>query len=161
MGTRRFPRWLTGLAVALLGGCAAFLANTDVSLVSLRLSSSSVEQGSVETSFRVLNHNTGNNRLVGVLYRFLVQSPEGWTEVAEGYSVQDVDLPTDLAVEFVYSFPVDASGGAERIEPAVERGEYRLEGELRVLGGLGEVQVPFHFSGNESGDPMEPEGRFE
>ena len=159
--SRRLPRWSTALAVGLLAGCAAFIANTDVSLVSLRLSSSSVERGSVETSFRVLNHNSGSSRLVGVLYHFLVLTSDGWTEVAEGYAVQDVELPSNRSVDVEYAFPIDAPGGVGPLESAVAGGEYRIEGELRVLSGLGEVQVPFHFSGDDGGDPGEPPRRFE
>ena len=157
-GTRGVRRWSGGLAVVVLAGCAAFIANTDVSLVSLRLSSSTVDGGSVETSFRVQNHNTGTSRLVGVLYHFLIETPDGWIQVAEGYSVQDLELPSRRPVDFAYSFPVDTDDGPSvALGPAVSRGEYRLEGELRVLGGLGEVQVPFHFTGNDGGDPGEPQ----
>ena len=93
------------------------------------------------------NRNSSESRLVGILYHFLVRSDDGWVEVAEGYSVQDVALPSNREVEVGYSFPVDLPDGRASTDSGFAQGDFRLEGELRVVGGLGQVQVPFSFDG--------------
>ncbi|MGI9628008.1 MAG: hypothetical protein ACR2QM_14315 [Longimicrobiales bacterium] len=140
------------LLAAVIGvtGCAAFLANADVSMVSLRATPGETTDQSVEATFQVLNRNTGETRLVGVLYRMLIREEGKWIEVGEGYSVQDIRLPKDEAVDFSYTFPVEAVDGRSPVRGITE-GEYRLEGELRVMGGLGQVQVPFSFDGPTPG----------
>lgn len=141
-------RRLPFLAAALVaGGCAAFIANADVSMISLRALPGAATDQSVEATFQVLNRNSGDNRLVGVLYRLLLREDGDWVEVGEGYSVQDIRLPTNEPVDFTYAFPVEVADGPS---PAalITDGGYRLEGELRVMGGLGQVQVPFSFDGS-------------
>lgn len=153
---RRMSR---SLAIALLGvvsaGCAAFLANTDVSMVSLAPVTLQGEGQRVQASFRVVNHNATQSQLVGVLYRLDLREPAGgWAEWAEGYSVQAVPLPPGQPTEV--TFTLDGLRGDEVPPQVFSDGAYRLVGELRVLGGLGEVQVPFSFPSEESGESGSP-----
>ena len=153
--------WGMTLIGVLATGCAAFLANTDISLVNLRLTSATSTDQTVETTFKVLSRNNGENRVVGVLYRLLVRTEEGWVEVAEGYSVQDLRLPTNQEVSLAYSFPVEGAAERSLAASGVRDGQYRLEGELRVMSGLGQIQMPFGFDGKDEGPgglegPSEP-----
>ena len=153
----RQTRHLTALALLslLCASCAAFLANTDVALVSLRPVSVQGSGSQIEARFSVLNHNSTPSRMVGILYRMDVRGADGrWVEAAEGYSVQDVNLPSGQPAEV--SFTLDGLVDAD-VSTALDEDRYRLVGELRVMGGLGEVQVPFSFpsDGEESSGPSD------
>ena len=147
------------ISAALIGlvttSCAAFLANTDVSLISL--GPVRVQGGAerIQASFRIVNHNSTPSQLVGILYRMDLRVPDGgWTEATEGYSVQELALPPGQPADV--TFTLDGLAGNQVTPVAVEEGAYRLVGELRVVGGLGEVQVPFSFPSDGSGDLQPP-----
>ena len=128
-----------------VSGCAAFLANTDVSMVNLRPVAVRGGEQSLEASFRIVNHNSTPSQLVGILYRMDLRGADGkWTEVAEGYSVQEVALPSGQPADVAFTLE-GVADDAPSLD-GLQKGAFRLVGELRVVGGLGEVQVPFDFS---------------
>ncbi|NNF27129.1 MAG: hypothetical protein HKN73_07915 [Gemmatimonadetes bacterium] len=152
------------LLSVLLAGCAAFLANTDVAMLSLGPVAVQGGGEKVQASFRVVNHNSTPSQLVGVLYRMDLRESGGrWAELTEGYSVQAVSLPPGQPADVTFTL----DGLAVDRVPAhvVDQGAYRLVGELRVIGGLGEVQVPFSFPSGDSEDsglfesPLGPDPR--
>ena len=147
------------LAAALSSeGCAAFLANTDVALLSLRAVDARAGTGAIEVSYQVVSHNTGPDRIVGMLYEVWIPSGGDWVSVGEGYDVKEVDLTKDVAVTVSSRLPIDMAAWPD-VSAAVARGDIRIDGELRVEGGLGLVQVPFAFMGGEGpANAMETDG---
>lgn len=132
-----------------VSACAAFIAGTDVSLVSLRSEVASVNEGSVAVALEVVNHNTGDHTVVGMLYHVDVETAAGWEEVGEGFLVQGGSLPRGEPVSMDFEIPLDLSEVTADVRERLgsEGVRIQIRGELRVRGGYGEAPAPFSIIG--------------
>lgn len=144
------------LAALALGGCAAFFQAPEVRVVGLRVVSLGVTSGTAELALEIWNENRSSLEVRGVRYRLDVRGPDDaeegsseWMRLGEGYhrSKTVVGAGDTTRVRIEVPFQYDAVGAAVRAFLRDGEVRYRLDGELRINGALGEYQVPLRTTG--------------
>ena len=152
---------LLSLAV-LTGACAAFFQEPEVRIVGIRVVSLGVSGGTAGVDLEVTNPNDRALRVVGVRYRLQVEdleateagdaeeSGEGrWRTLTEGARTEGVTLePRDTArIDLEVPFEYRLVGETVRALLQGREVEYRMDGEVRIDGPVGEIRVPVRTTG--------------
>jgi len=147
----RTRRWLAGLL--LTAGCAAFFEAPSVSIVGVRVVSLGLTGGTAALELQVANPNSHPIRITGVEYHLLVQEPdstqEAWTTLSRGDRREAVTLPARDSARVSLDVPFEYRSVGTVVRTLLQSGRlpYRLEGQVRVEGPVGELRVPLRTTG--------------
>jgi LEA14-like dessication related protein len=149
---RRLVGLLTVIALV-LSGCALFFENPTVTIADVRVTSVTLLGGTAEASLSVVNPNSFKLTAKEVRYRLSFadsQADEGWRTLTEGESDGQVEvLPRDSATVRL-ELPFRFADVGRALSSLMSEGElrYRLDGEVKVDGGIRDVRVPFDRRGS-------------
>jgi LEA14-like dessication related protein len=141
------------LAAAFLSGCALFSENPTLPLADVRVTSVTLLGGTAQASLNVVNPNGFKLTAKEVRYRLSFadsQADEGWRTLTEGESDGQVEVfPRDSAVVRL-ELPFRFADVGRALTSLMSQGElrYRLDGEVKVDGGIRDVRVPFDQRGS-------------
>lgn len=153
IGLRPVVHWAL-LALVWVGwACAAFFEEPEVRIVGIRVVSLGVSGGTAAVDLAVTNPNDRAIRVVGLRYRLQVEdlkAGEGeWRTLTEGFRSEGVTLePRDTAsVSVDVPFEYRIVGATVRALLQGRDVGYRLDGEVRIDGPVGEIRVPVRTTG--------------
>ncbi len=146
-------RWSLLWILVLLGSCAAMFETPDVRIARIRMASLGLTGGTAALDLEVQNPNDRALEILGVQYRLDLLTSEGDDRVSstlgEGFHDERVTLgshdTTRVTVEVPFEYRV--VGRALRSLLEGSEVEYRLDGEVRIDGPVGEIRVPVERTG--------------
>lgn len=156
---RRAARAALLVVLVLSAGCAAFFEEPEVRIVGIRVISLGVSGGTAGVDLDVTNPNDRSVRVVGVRYRIQVEDVEAgetaevgderWRTLTEGMHSEGVTLePRDTArIQVEVPFEYRVVGETVRALLQGREVEYRMDGEVRIDGPVGEIRVPVRTTG--------------
>lgn len=152
---RGAPRAAAALAVLAAAACALFYQAPEVRIVGLRVASLGITSGTAELELEITNPNSGDVDVRGFRYRLDVRRPsdeeadDPWTPLGEGYHRTGATLAGGETSRVTVEVPFEYEAVGAAVRAFLREGEvgYRLEGELRIHGGLGEYDVPLRQTG--------------
>jgi LEA14-like dessication related protein len=156
MNTRRgVPRRLTPPILALvlplfIGGCAALFRSPTVEIVDVRLVGLGLSSGTAEVTLEVDNPNLFRLEVREFSYLLEIEgSNDRWTRLAEGSSLERVELPRRSTEEVRLRVPFEYGGLGTALQSWWNTGQvnYRIAGDIRARGPGGERDLPFRARG--------------
>lgn len=133
--------------------CAAVFEAPDVRVAGVRVASLGLTEGTAAVDLEVTNPNRRALEVRGVEYRLRIEDPgdeSGWITLGEGFHDRDVTIgPGDTTrVEVTVPFGYEAIEVAARSLFRNGTLGYRLDGEIRVRGPVGDLRVPVDHRGS-------------
>jgi len=134
----------------LLGGCAVFFRSPSVSIADVRVVGLGLTSGTAEIHLEVDNPNFFQLEVREFHYLLEVEGRnDAWSRLAEGSSLESIRLPrrSTEQVTLQVPFSYDAIGVALRSWWDTGSMSYRVQGDLRARGPMGNRDLPFRASG--------------
>lgn len=142
------PGIFGGLALVAALGCAAVFQAPEVSVVGLDVVSLGITGGTASVRLSVSNPNDRAVRVNGLRYRLRVEDPEtgdgGWRTLSEGFRSESVTLEARDTVRIAVDVPFEYRAVGAAVRSLIQGRDvgYRLDGEVRIAGPVGEIRVP-------------------
>lgn len=140
-------------ALALASACSTLFQEPEARIVGIRVVSLGVTGGIAAVDLEVSNPNDRAVRVLGLRYRLQVEDLEAgegeWSTLSEGSRAEGVTLEPRDSVRVSVDVPFEYRIVGATIR-ALLRGrdvEYRLDGEVRIDGPVGEIRVPVRTTG--------------
>lgn len=149
--SRRWPRLLGGLALALLvTGCALFYRDPEIRIVDVRVVGLGLTSGTAEVTLEVDNPN--RFALEVREFAYLLEVAEGedrWTELTRGATMDTIRISRRSVQEVILPVPFQYQGAGSALRAWFETGriEYRFQGELTARAPTRTLNFPVRSSG--------------